>query len=523
MTRGMEMKKYRGIITAIMCLALVCSAGCSLGKNSSSSSGGETGYSYSSSKKTEYKFRDFTFELNDDFSVEDKKEHTEDNTVYNYKFSGKGFLQFDISDATLFNCDAYVYAEVMYNDYKNGDDETTKYSDIELEKLSLPGLDAACLYFTAERTDDGSKHGNAHLYITTEAHTFQALISYDDPDDRSKIKGLVKDLANSVKYISSEKLPTEPQTIDNEFIKFTYQPEWSVQETNGSKNSSDMLELKAEYAYARDKDHFMYPKLSIYIQPEDDEKTPAKLADKFEASKKQSKLITDVKRGNGEILGYNAEMCSFGLKTGGLDSIYTNYFFSDNGYVYTIGFSVHRDAQEKNTAEINELLKGLTIKKMSEEELEKKRQEREAAKYTEQTMANAVFSLDSKFKAGSTNGKYDSRFSNSADDMYLYICRNTDIDYDGAFKEYIEKKCSMISYMNDLDGVYSKKVILENNEFEDIFYVEKAESGETPKKHSIYLLDRGDEIWEFDISYYEKDEEKAVKYISEMLTGIRFQ
>jgi hypothetical protein len=353
----------------------------------------------------------------------------------------------------------------------------------------------------------------------------QAFVSFDDPDDRSKIKGLIKDLANTVKYISSDKLPTEPQTIENDFIKFTYTPEWSVQETNGSKKDENNLELKAEYAYARDKDHFMYPRLSIYIQPEDDETTPVKLADKAKSNKKQSNLTYDVKRGNSEILGYKAETCSFGLKTAGMDAFYTNYYFSDNGYVYSIGYSVNKAAEEKNTADIDELIKGLTIKKMSDEEIEKHKQSIEAAKYTEQTMASAKFTLSSKFADGAmTNSEYLSRFRNSKENMFLEISRKADGDYNGDFEAYLGEKCRWICYMNDLEKVYYTRVIIKENKFEDVVYTEKESyNSEEPKKHSIYMLDRGSEVWEFDMSYDEKDEEKALKYLEDMLQTITFE
>lgn len=520
----MTAMRYRRIIAAALCLTLLCGTGCSLGKkkDSSSSVSAEIGYSYSSSKKTKYEFKDFTFELSDDFTVEDKNTYPQDGTPYDFKFAGKGFTSFEVNDSALSNCDAFVSAKMMYDDLSNDDDENRKVSDLEWEKLDLPGLDAAWVHLTTEHVKEGITEGEAVLYISTEAHYFKVLLSYEDPAKRPEIKGLLMDIANSVKYTSEDRLPTEPQTFDCDYFTLTYPPEWSVKETNGSKNDPNSIELKIEYAYARDEDHYLFPRLSIDVDPLDEDSDPVKRADKSASAKKQSKYAYDIERGQDEILGYKAETSSYKMDAFDLKGTYRNYFFSENGCLYVITLHARTDIADTHNAELEELLKGLTIKKMSGEELEKHKQSIEAAKYTEHTMASAGFTLNSKFKAGSTNGKYDSRFSNSDEDMYLYICRKADTDYNGAFQEYFEKKCSRISFSNDLDGVYSKKVILGDKNFEDIFYTEKAESGEEPKKHSIYLFDRGDEIWEFDMSYNEKDEEKAVGYLEEMLWTLKF-
>ncbi|MBR4627647.1 MAG: hypothetical protein IKO47_08120 [Ruminococcus sp.] len=512
--------RYKRIIAGALCIALVCSTGCSLGKKSSSNSG-STDYSYSSTSKKEYKFSDFSFELSEDFSVKDTDEKSSGATT-KYEFSGGSFKTFEVYNYSFSNCTAEVSAQDLYDSLKNEKSESVKHSDIELEKLDIPGMSAACVHVDSDYTDKGVKQTESDLYISTEAHYFIVTLTYEDAGDRAKVKGLLKDIAESVKYTSSDKLPTEQQTFDCDYMTISYAPEWFVRESGGNNKETDTITIKAEYAYATDKEHTYFPNISINVRPEDEENTPELLADKAKENKKKSSLAKNVERTTGELLGYKTEVCSFTLDTGSISGHYIMHFFADNGYVYGIATAVHTSAAESNTADVEKFLEGVTIKKLTAEELEKKKQEREAAKYTEQTMANAVFSLDSKFKAGSTNGKYDSRFSNSADDMYLYICRKTDIDYDGAFKEYIEKKCSMISYFNDLDGVYSKKVILGDKNFEDIFYTEKAESGEEPKKHSIYLFDRGDEIWEFDMSYNEKDEEKAVGYLEEMLWTLKF-
>ena len=82
----MTAMRYRRIIAAALCLTLLCGTGCSLGKkkDSSSSVSAEIGYSYSSSKKTKYEFMDFTFELSDDFTVEDKNTYPQDGTPYDF-------------------------------------------------------------------------------------------------------------------------------------------------------------------------------------------------------------------------------------------------------------------------------------------------------------------------------------------------------------------------------------------------------------------------------------------------------
>ena len=109
--------RFKGVIAAALCLTLACSTGCSLGKKkeSGSESSAHSAYSYTSSNKTKYEFKDFTFELSDDFSVEDKNVYPQDGTPYSFKFAGKGFTLFEINDSAVENCDAFVSAKMLYD------------------------------------------------------------------------------------------------------------------------------------------------------------------------------------------------------------------------------------------------------------------------------------------------------------------------------------------------------------------------------------------------------------------------
>ena len=104
--------KYRGIAAFILCLVMLTSTGCSVGKKGSSSGGGT---SYSSSTK-KYDIESFSFEVSEDLEVAETNV-TKDHT-YGYTFSGNGIKKLEVTNYDVNYCTAEVSIQSIENDIK---------------------------------------------------------------------------------------------------------------------------------------------------------------------------------------------------------------------------------------------------------------------------------------------------------------------------------------------------------------------------------------------------------------------
>jgi hypothetical protein len=514
--------KYRKIIAAALCLAMVCSAGCSLRSKKGSESG--TKISYSSTTK-KYDLSAFSFELSDDFSVKDTRELSTDGSICRYEFSADGFTTFEVScdTSTVCNCTAEVSAQDFYEYLMEKNGEKEKHSDIEKETIDVPGMDAAWVHTVSEYPDDGIKQGESELYITTEAHGFEILATYDDPGRRESVKALLKEIAASVKYTSNDRLPTEEQSYENDYFSFTCGPEWYIRDMNAKSKSTekDNIDIQLTYYYAKDMEHYYYPRFSIGVTPEDDEYNVQIAAERSYESKKKSKLSSEVKRGTEEISGYTAETVSYVLDLSGNKGRYKSYFFSENGCVYVITESLNMRNEEGSRAELKAILDTLKIKKLSDEERAKRAQEHEAANYTEHSFNGAKFTLRSKFEVDNMYGD-KIKFNYNYGDMDLIVgC----YDKGRSFDDYVEDRIKSIRYANDVYILLTDNSRINGTLYVTTAYLDKSDldSNNEPRTHSVYFLGRGDKVWEFEMCYKPDDKSKAIGYLEEMLGTITFE
>ena len=512
--------KYRRIIAAALCLAMACSAGCSLKLKKSSES--VTKISYSSTTK-KYDLTSFSFELSDDFSVKDTKELSTDGSICRYEFSAEGFTTFEVScdTSTICNCTAEVCAQDFYEYLIEKNSEKEKHSDIEKETIDVPGMDAAWVHTVSEYPDDDLKQGESQLFITTEAHGFEILATYADPGMRESVKELLKDIAATVKYTSGDRLPTEEQSYENDYFSLTCGPEWYIRDRNANKPEVENISIVLAYYYAKDMEHYGDPSISIGVNAEDDEYNAQIAAERSYETKKKSKLSSEVKRGTEEILGYTAETVSYVLDLGSRKSRYKTYFFSENGCVYIITESLNMRNEEGSRAELKAILDTVKIKKLSDEEIAKRAQEHEAANYTEHSFNSAKFTLRSKFKAGTERGDMI-KFDYSYGDMDLIVgC----YDKGSSFDDYVEDRIKSIRYANDVYILLTDNSRINGTLYVTTAYLNKSDldSNNEPRSHSVYFLGRGDKVWEFEMCYKPDDKTKAISYLEEMLGTITFE
>ncbi len=351
--------RYNKIIAAALCLSMAFNGGCSAKSEKGSESATVTSNSDGIKR---YELTSFSFELGDDFTVKDTRDDSDG--IYRYEFEADGFTTFEVcSDAVcVSNCTAQVAAQSFYEDLMDSNSETEKHSDVEKETIDVPGMDAAWVHMNSEYPDMGVKQGESDLYITTEAHGFWVLATYDDQSKRDDVKALLRDIAATVKYTSDDRLPTEQQSYENDFFSLAFGPEWKMKDIS-SKNGENII-IKLSYYYSQDMEHYVNPSLDIGVILEDKGSAEEAADHLYDLrTERESKLYSEVERGKDEILGYPAETVSYVLDLSTGKSRNKKYYFTENGHVYSITEVLNMRDEEGSKAELEAILENVKIKK----------------------------------------------------------------------------------------------------------------------------------------------------------------
>jgi hypothetical protein len=484
---------------------MLTGTGCSVGKKSSKS-GGDTSYS-SSLKK--YDLDDFTFEVSEDLDVKDTKEL--DGKIYDYIFKGDGFSELEVMNSGNSLCTAETYIKLLERSTTRSNEKNGKNDEFESAKLDISGFNAAEIFIVNK--DSEYDQGEAYVSLTTEGYHLLISAKYD-LDNKDRVKQLMEEIAKTVKYTGDFRLPTEPQTYDCDLFSITAGPEWKLWDGTADKDKERGIKnIKMRYYYAQDLDHYYYPMLTIYVVPEDETTTIDTLIENQCERYDESKYQNNAERGKDEILGYQAETFSYDVSVGDIDMRSKIYYFCANGFIYAINTAVNISAEETNMADIQTLLDNLTIKQLSEEEIEKKKQEIEAARYKSYTFQGASFKLDSDLK---TRDDLDSsqtyaNFSGYHTDLRISVDNNSVKTADKAAQRTYDENANN-------EDVKIDKVTVGGNEFSCVSWTVP----DLERKIEVYHIKVGDKLWTFDFGMDESYCEEGKDIIQHFLESLEF-
>lgn len=491
--------KYKRISAFIICFAMLTSTGCSLGKKNSSSSE-ISDHSYSSDSYTsdssvsdssasdsyvKYELYDFSFELNKDFTIDKKDEDDDGNNGKSYyDFTSNDLKGLSITTPRFEHCTAEVCVQAMLEFVNSSKNNPTK--DIETEKFDVPGLNAAAIHMT--NIDDNGESGESYLYLTVEGSEMRADINGYKPEDREKVKALFRDIASSVKYNGTPYLPAEQQVYECDLFSLNCGSEWYIDDYKDDDSGQVSVQLK--YNYAQDIEHYSSPSLSIAVCHQDEGDNAQKAADEEYENKKKRSVVSECERSNEEIFGYNAETVSYVLKSGYFNNRIKMYYYNENGCLYTISEVFNTRDEEGSKSELKDILDTVVIKKISDEEIEKRKKAYEEWCNPSYTFHGASFNLisdlelegeldDSSNVVDFHGGSPDLRISLKEDESDLEKAAETD-------KEML----SGVGYEN----VTIKGVSVGNNTFKCVSGINYSEQ----RVAEDYLIIVNGKLWKFD-------------------------
>lgn len=499
--------KYRGIAAFLLCFAMLTGTGCSFSLKKSESDGNTL---YSSSAKS-YDVNGFTFEASEDLKTEDTNEI--DGKINEYMFSGNGIKTLEVTNYGINYCTAEVSIQSLENTIKTRKNDPAK--EYETEKLDIPGFNAAAIHIVNDGDDDYC--GESHIYVSTEGQSL-CISAFYDLDDKDDVKELMRDIAKSVKYTGDFRLPTEQQSYDCDLFSLSCGPEWEIKDTNKNEALSEETDISVRYIYAQDSEHYMYPKLTVRIVPEDEKNNIERFIEKSIKSAGESKFKSEPQRDKEEIFGYTADTLTFDVDTSGLSLRIKNFYFNANGYVYIISSNINKKAADVNTADLQKLLDNLNIKQLSDEEIAKRKQAHEEARYTAYTFRGASFEIASEMKPNREldDSKKYADFSDYNTDLRIIV------DELGAD---VEKKAQSALESLSVDGyedTQTEKVTFGANEFVCVSGINSKEK----RRAEVYLINVGKQIWSFDFGLntddYEYNKDIIEKFLESLdLSGVK--
>lgn len=508
--------KYRGIAAFLLCFAMLTGTGCSFSLKKSESGGNTL---YSSSAKS-YDVNGFTFEASEDLKTEDTKEI--DGKINEYMFSGNGIKKLEVTNYDVNYCTAEVSIQSIENDIKRRRNDPVK--EYETEKLDVPGFNAAAIHIVNDGNDDYC--GESELYITIEGRSLVITAIYD-LDDKDDVKALMLDIAKSAKYTDDFRLPTEPQTYDCDLFSLTCGPEWELKDRNKNNEQSEEREISLRYIYAQDLEHYYYPQLTVTAVPKDEKNNIERFIEKSIKSAGESKFKSEPQRDKEEILGYTADTLTYDVDISSLSLRIKNFYFSANGYVYIISFDVNKNAIDANTADLQELIGNLNIKQLSDEEVAKRKQAHEEARYTAYTFHGASFELASEMKP---NRELDDskRYADFSDyGMSLTVRTDVSSSAEKALEnDYAETALDANETERD-DNDHSPRDLEKGNVkigSYDIPYFSFVEpenySHYYDKYNTYYYLEANGKVWKFEFGFSEDDREDGKDIVEKFFESL---
>jgi hypothetical protein len=537
--------KIRRAIAFVLCLAVLSVTGCSKNADSSKTSTGTTaavvtdsaGDGTKAESRTEpataavpaevpagrkgYQTPFYSFDVDEGLTVSNTTD--KDDGVWEYTFSGGDFLELEIQGA--YNEALTPVAAVKYD--TEDFDEKDNISDFELEVIENAPYECAAYFYTDERDTDSKGNRFCCYQMAYQSVAFTIEASYS-PENEEKVREELGRIISSVRYISDKMLPTEPQDYDTPYLTLHYDPKWAVsRDKKEDLANGALVDVKFCYAQTDDPQKYLFPNMTLRVENNGGKENAFELAGNQYKNNSKSKMLTDVKMNEDEILGHKAELVSsimgkedkapedrFCLKT---------WYFDCNGMVYIISVSGHLDS-ESDQQDIDELLSGLTIKELSDEEIAADMQRREDARYTAYTFRGASFEVDSRLKAKEFDDtKRNIHYDNYGNDLYIYFWENDKaedrIEFDsesvksGFEDKKAERKASLKTSREHIGG-YELKLLS---------YIEPANySHSSDERIKKYYYNNGNDLWVFEFDCYEGKESESDEIIKAFFESLKF-
>ncbi|MBQ8960320.1 MAG: hypothetical protein IJ071_03770 [Ruminococcus sp.] len=477
-----------------------------------------------SGDRVAYDSTNYSFTVDDGIKVDGEPYKDENGAVGTYNFDGKLFAELSVQGEYIHQLTAIATEKDNASSFK--DDE--KVRDVSWEEIKGAPYECAALHYKNTGYDEDEGQWVSEYLMTYQSRAFTVSARYKDKNKkaaRAELERIVK----SAKYTSDFRLPTTEQDYTCQLFNFHYGPQWMIERDREEDLANDsMVDIKFCYAQTDDPDQYLFPSAGIRIINNGGTENAFDLAGKQYDKNSQSSVLTDVTLTNEEFFGLDAEIVTYTLGTSDPPLIGKAYYMDLNEMVYVITTTVH-EGSERDEQDVYDLLSGLTIFKLTDQEIEMIQQAREDARYYDDTLHGASFTMDGRMSNIATDSYADSRahYSDYGRDLIIYV-HESSLSPEEAAEATAEQEIANIEGDEDMDigkaQIKVDSVTVGQYDMAEFSCIEPENYShsydETKRK---YFLERDGELWEFEFTNYPDHQDEMTEFIELFFGSLKFE
>lgn len=424
-----------------------------------------------------------------------------DNQVY----TGGSFEWFRYHETIEF-ITAKGFAEYVFSETLKDDANAT------MEHFDHPQTDCYVItYLDAEENQFVRS-----FYYFNESRCLELTAVYDEKKQKKALTEL-DEIAKSVQFTSDYRLDSEPTSFDCDYFSVNYGDKYIERKKNTDLTEDNAVSISFGYRMAEKIEQTFAPSLSIAVMQNGGRKKASEYAE--EQFQKTSKTKQDDQAPpvleSGSILGFHADCITSGLSLMDMQLQRKQFFFDCNDAVYQIAVLTQKELQQ-DADDITELLNNVTIKQLSADIVEQKKQERESVRFADYTSKFFTFTVDARFQP---SGKIDENKSYlNLNDFPNYIHMSDEYCM-GSFAEMIEKRVAEL----EADGITPTQdtYSTERYTFTTLSHPETDTTLHSNKLITEFYFEANDEAYSIMVGYNEDTADDVFTIVYDMLDTLQ--
>lgn len=484
---------------------------------------GSCGDKYTGERVT-YDSAAYSFTVDDGLKIDGEPYEYENEDATSYSFTGKLFKELGINSGQVHQLTAVPTEKE--NAESMQEDETLE--DVSWEEIKGTPYECAASHYRATDVDEDEGQWFSEYLMTYQSRAFTISARYTDKNKKAA-RAEMERIVKSASYTSDFMLPTTEQDYTCQLFNFHYGPQWMIERDRGEDlANSVMVDIKFCIAETDDPDQFLFPTAGVRVINNGGTENAFDLAGKLYDKNSDSTVFKDVKLLNEEFFGLDAHIVTYKMDTGDTPLVSTIYYMDLNDMVYVISKTVH-EGSERDEQDIYDLLSGLTIFKLTEQELAQLNQSREDARYYEDTLHGASYIVDGRMENIATESDADQRayYHDYGRDLIIEV-RKSPLSAEETAQSDSESEAAYAEGEEDMDpadlNISTEKVTVGQYEMINLTYTEPENfSHSYDMTVRNYYYERNGELWKFQFTNSPDNQDEMTDFIGQFFDSLKFE
>ena len=482
------------------------------------------GEKYNGNRVT-YDSTNYSFTIDDGLKLDYEPYEDENGNVDSYEFKGKLFEELTVQGGYIHQLTA-VATEKENASTLEEDNESVE--NASWEKIKDAPYECAALHYKNTSYSEDEGQWISEYLMTYQSRSFTVSARYKDKNKKAA-RAEMERIVKSASYTSDFMLPTNEQDYTCQLFNFHYGPQWMIERDRGEDLANDvMVDLNFCYAETDDPDQYLFPSAGVKVINNGGTENAFDLAGKAYDKKSQSSVLKDVKLKNEEFFGLDAHIVTYTMDSADPPLVGTTYYMDLNDMVYVIIKTVH-EGSERDEQDIYDLLSGLTIFKLNEQELAQLNQSREDARYYDDTLHGASYIVDGRMENIATESDADQRayYHDYGRDLIIEV-RKSPLSAEETAQRDSEDEIAYAEGEEDMDpadlNISTENVTVGQYEMINLTYTEPENfSHSYDMTVRNYYYEHNGELWKFQFTNSPDNQDEMTDFIGQFFDSLKFE